>query len=387
MLASRRARCYSVLIPVAAVAACGHSATLTVADGTGPTPQLPPPRTSLIPTVKVSEAKGWPRPASIRPPCRARPSPRSRTGSTIRAGCTCCRTATCSSPRRTRRAGPDDAKGIKGWVMKHYMKKAGAARAEREPHHAAARRRRRWRRRIAHGVARRAAPRRSAWRSSDNDLYVANTDAVVRFPYTPGANADRRAPACQVADLPAGPINHHWTKNIIASRRWHEALRDRRLEQQRRARTASTTKKGAPRSGRSISTTGNHRIFASGLRNPDRHGVGADDRRAVDVRQRTRRARQRPRARLHDLGARRRLLRLALQLLRPARRSRASSRRRPDLVAKAHRAGLRARAAHRVARPCVVADRARCLPRVVARRDVRRPARLVESQAAAAATR
>jgi glucose/arabinose dehydrogenase len=48
-------------------------------------------------------------------------------------------------------------------------------------------------------------------------LYVANTDAVLRFPYHPG---DTRitAPGEKVVDLPGGPLNHHWTKNIIASR-------------------------------------------------------------------------------------------------------------------------------------------------------------------------
>jgi glucose/arabinose dehydrogenase len=47
-------------------------------------------------------------------------------------------------------------------------------------------------------------------------LYVANTDALVRFPYRPDADKID-APAEKVADLPAGPLNHHWTKNVIAS--------------------------------------------------------------------------------------------------------------------------------------------------------------------------
>ncbi len=49
------------------------------------------------------------------------------------------------------------------------------------------------------------------------DFYVANTDALVRFPYENGATRIT-APGAKVADLPAGPINHHWTKNVIASR-------------------------------------------------------------------------------------------------------------------------------------------------------------------------
>jgi len=50
-----------------------------------------------------------------------------------------------------------------------------------------------------------------------NDLYVANTDAILRFPYTEGATRISDA-GVKVADLPGGPINHHWTKNVIASR-------------------------------------------------------------------------------------------------------------------------------------------------------------------------
>jgi glucose/arabinose dehydrogenase len=42
-----------------------------------------------------------------------------------------------------------------------------------------------------------------------NDLYIANTDAIVRFPYTGGATRITDA-GVKVADLPAGPINHHW---------------------------------------------------------------------------------------------------------------------------------------------------------------------------------
>jgi glucose/arabinose dehydrogenase len=47
-------------------------------------------------------------------------------------------------------------------------------------------------------------------------LYVANTDAIVAFPFTPG-QTKITAPATKLADLPAGPINHHWTKAMVAS--------------------------------------------------------------------------------------------------------------------------------------------------------------------------
>jgi glucose/arabinose dehydrogenase len=49
-----------------------------------------------------------------------------------------------------------------------------------------------------------------------NTLYVANTDGIVAYPYTPGTTRITAAPT-KLADLPAGPINHHWTKSLTAS--------------------------------------------------------------------------------------------------------------------------------------------------------------------------
>src|SRR3569832_1865908 len=49
------------------------------------------------------------------------------------------------------------------------------------------------------------------------NFYVANTDAVLRFPYREG-DLKITAAGVKVADLPGGPLNHHWTKNILASR-------------------------------------------------------------------------------------------------------------------------------------------------------------------------
>ncbi len=49
-----------------------------------------------------------------------------------------------------------------------------------------------------------------------HDLYVADTDALLRFPYKDG-DTSIEAPATKVTDLPAGPIDHHWTKSLTAS--------------------------------------------------------------------------------------------------------------------------------------------------------------------------
>jgi glucose/arabinose dehydrogenase len=111
---------------------------------------------------------------------------------------------------------PQDAGGPKGWVMRWIQKRAGA------------------------GVP--SADRITLLRDADGDgvaetrsvfldhlhspfgmalvgdaFYVADTDALLRFPYRAGALRIAAAGA-KVADLPAGPINHHWTKNLLASR-------------------------------------------------------------------------------------------------------------------------------------------------------------------------
>ena len=49
-----------------------------------------------------------------------------------------------------------------------------------------------------------------------NKLYVADTDAIIAFSYSSG-QTQISAPGERIVDLPAGPINHHWTKDVIAS--------------------------------------------------------------------------------------------------------------------------------------------------------------------------
>jgi glucose/arabinose dehydrogenase len=97
-------------------------------------------------------------------------------------------------------------------------------------------------------------------------LYVANTDALVRFPYTEGATRIDLAGA-KVADLPGGPRNHHWTKSLIASPDGaklyvgvgsNSNVAENGMDEER-DRAAVWEIEAA---------TGRHRVFASGLRNP-----------------------------------------------------------------------------------------------------------------------
>ncbi len=103
-----------------------------------------------------------------------------------------------------------------------------------------------------------------------NDLYVANTDAVLRFPYQPGQTTIA-APGVKLLDLPGGPIDHHWTKNIIASPDGAHLFvtigsNSNVME------NGAAAEEGRAAIWEIDPKTGAHRIFASGLRNPN--GMG-----------------------------------------------------------------------------------------------------------------
>ncbi|HWH82729.1 MAG TPA: sorbosone dehydrogenase family protein, partial [Burkholderiaceae bacterium] len=161
---------------------------------------------------------------------------------------------------------PDDGKGIKGWVMKLLMKRAGAGPAS-------ANRITLLRDADGDGVA----ETRSVFIANlaspfgialiGNDLYIANTDAIVKYPYTPGAMRIDAAPQ-KVTDLPAGTINHHWTKNVIASP-------DGRALYATVGSNSNVGENGmAAEDGRAAiwqidPATGAKHLFATGLRNPN----------------------------------------------------------------------------------------------------------------------
>jgi glucose/arabinose dehydrogenase len=108
------------------VTGCGATARLSVADGTGPKPALPAPRRSLLPTVNVVSAKGWPPGAKLIPAAGtivdafARDLDHPRWLYVLPNGDVL--VAETNAPPR-----PKYAKGIKGWFFKRYQKKAGGA--------------------------------------------------------------------------------------------------------------------------------------------------------------------------------------------------------------------------------------------------------------------
>jgi glucose/arabinose dehydrogenase len=101
----------------------------------------------------------------------------------------------------------------------------------------------------------------------DGFLYVANTDAIVRYPFTSG-QTHIQAPGDKLTDLPAGAINHHWTKSLTASpdgSRLYVSVGSNSNAMERGAdaeMNRASIFEVEPRTGLS-------RLFASGLRNPN----------------------------------------------------------------------------------------------------------------------
>jgi glucose/arabinose dehydrogenase len=106
-----------------------------------------------------------------------------------------------------------------------------------------------------------------------NTLYVADTDALLAFPYKDG-ETQITEPARKVVDLPAGPIDHHWTKNVIASPDGSK-LYVTVGSNSNAGENGLENEEGRAAIWEVDPKTGQHRIFASGLRNPN--GMGWTD--------------------------------------------------------------------------------------------------------------
>jgi glucose/arabinose dehydrogenase len=248
--------------------ACGETAKLPLASGIGADPKLPAPHKTLFPTVKVADAVGWP--AGGKPVAAA-----GFTVSAYAAGLDHPRwlyvlpngdtlVAETNAPPK-----PDDAKGIKGFFMKMIMKKAGAG--PESPNRITL-----LRDADGDGVAETRTVLLKGLNSPfgmaliGEQLYIADTDAILKFPYHTG-DTTISAPGTKVADLPAGTINHHWTKNIIASP-------DGTKLYATVGSNSNAGENGIPAETERANileinlATGARRIFAGGLRNPN--GMG-----------------------------------------------------------------------------------------------------------------
>ena len=253
-------------LAVAAVAACGNTAELPVSAGIGPDPILPPPEESLLPTVNIAPAKPWP--DGVKPVAAQ--------GTAVTAFATGLDhprwlhvlpngdvlVAETNAPERPLRK---DLLRAKDWVTGKVMKKAGAAVPS-------ANRITLLRDADVDGVA----EVRSAFIENLNspfgmalagsELYVANTDALMRFPYKPGETKITAA-GTKIADLPGGPLNHHWTKGLIASADGAK-LYVSVGSNSNVAEHGMDHEKGRAAIWEFDRASGQGRVYASGLRNP-----------------------------------------------------------------------------------------------------------------------
>ena len=256
------------VVAISALGACAEPAPLPPQAGMGPTPTLPPPVQSTVPTVLIAPAVGW--------PAGTQPTPMNGLRVTALA-------TGLDHPRwvlvlpngdvlvaeSNAPAKPAGFGGIKAWITGLVMKRAGAAVPP-------ANRITLLRDADGDGMAETRTTFLQNLHSPfgmalvGNALYVANTDAVMRFDYQSGQTAIT-GPGTKLLDLPAAPINHHWTKNLIASPDGSKLY----------VTVGSNSNIGengmAAEAGRAAiwevdRLTGAHRVFASGLRNPN--GLG-----------------------------------------------------------------------------------------------------------------
>ncbi|MGH6901729.1 MAG: PQQ-dependent sugar dehydrogenase [Geminicoccaceae bacterium] len=246
------------------LSACGETATLPVSAGIGPNPELPPPNETLLPTVNVAKATGWagdqtPTPAEgLRIAVFADGLDHPRWLYVLPNGDVL--VAETNAPPR-----PEGGGGIKGWVMGLFMERAGAGVPS-------ANRITLLRDADGDGVVDSRSVFLDGLRSPfgmalvGNDFYVANADALVRFPYEEGQTRIEAAGET-VVELPGGPINHHWTKNVIASAdgaRLYVAIGSNSNV----AENGMAAEEGRAAIWEIDHATSEQRIFASGLRNP-----------------------------------------------------------------------------------------------------------------------
>jgi glucose/arabinose dehydrogenase len=267
-----KAKAWLVVGGAAMLAACMDMSKLPATADTGASPQLPQPTRTLLPTVHIAPAVGWAEGQAPVPAAGLQVTPfgtgllHPRWVLVLPNGDVL--VAESNAPPR-----PKEGQGIKGWAMKLVMGKAGA------------------------GVP--SANRITLLRDADGDgraefssvflenlnspfgmvlvgdkLYVANTDAVLEFAYTPGATKID-GPGRRLTELPAGERNHHWTKNLIASADGSKLYATV-------GSNSNVAENGLEEeSGRAAiweidRASGTKRLYATGLRNPNGMAWAAD---------------------------------------------------------------------------------------------------------------
>lgn len=239
----------------------GDEARLSDAQSTGREPLFTTPRPEVVPTVKIADAVGW---QANEKPVAAKGLTVSRFAEGLAHPRSMLRlpngdvlVAETNSPPRTEG-------GITGFFMRKFMKEAGAG--DPSPNRIVLLR-------DADGDGR--AETRATFLSGLNSpygmalvgktLYVANVDAVQAFPYEEGATSIR-AKGRKIVNLPHDPPGH-WTRNLLASP-------DGKLLYVAIGSATNIADDGLDVEANRAAiveidlTTGDNRIFASGLRNP-----------------------------------------------------------------------------------------------------------------------
>lgn len=255
----------AVSVLAISLSGCGDSAKIPPQADYGPAPTLVAPKPSLIPTLNIAPAKGWPIDGK---PLAAEGLQVNRfamdldhprwlyvlpNGDVL--------VAESNAPETE-----NPNAGIKDWIKGLVLKRAGAAVPSAD-------RITLLRDEDGDGVAETRHVFLDDLYSPfgmeliGNDFYVANADAIVRFPYEEGQTEITAEPE-HVTDLPGGPINHHWTKNIIANEEGtmlyatvgsNSNIGENGMEnEENRAAILEVDLQ-----------TGEKRLFASGLRNPN----------------------------------------------------------------------------------------------------------------------
>jgi glucose/arabinose dehydrogenase len=251
---------------------CETSSKLPSESGVGPYPQLPPPTTSLIPTIKVAEAIRWSdkerpsAPAGFQVTALARDLDHPRWLYRMPNG----DILVVESNRPRKPAGSDEVgKGFIAWIRgkaQSIMMSRGGANVPSANRII-----------LLRGIGPDGSAKQRTVFMKDlmspfgmalvgNEFYIANADAIIKVPYTDGQTEINTVPV-KVTDLPAG-INHHWTKNLIAS------LDGKKLyvtvgSNSNVGENGLEIEEGRAAIWEVDIQTGDKRLYASGLRNPN----------------------------------------------------------------------------------------------------------------------
>jgi glucose/arabinose dehydrogenase len=254
-----------VLAAAGLLAACAIAASTDDSAGVGPDPQLPAPDKSLVPVVEIAPAVGWPQGGTPKPMAGFSVTALA-TGLDHPRWLTVLPNGDVLVAETNAPPKPEDAKGIKGKVMKLVQKRAGAAPQS-------ANRITLLRDADGDGVAEVRQVFAQGLQSPfgmalvGNELFVANADALVKLPYQAG-QTQAGGPPAKVTDLPGGPINHHWTKNVVASPDGAK-LYVTVGSNSNVAENGLAAEEGRAAIWEVDRASGAKRLFASGLRNPN----------------------------------------------------------------------------------------------------------------------